>query len=617
MVDINTLINYLAYFAWIVDAGGIIVSAILIGMGREEGKKILFGAVAGAFVLAFFWTILTTTIQYQTVNLPYWSYIVEFAYAGAAIATIFAAIEFVRGELREGLGYLLAAILVVFMVNYGPQILGVQSLNLQPANLNAEIGGIGVAGFNFGGVPLSWLIEMPNPSTFSAFQSVFQLSQEVALGILGIAFVFALIIRTYDTEDVFTALKQTSKDTITTAILIYGIVDLYNIFAQVINYAATNIVAPYQGALESIDNIVTGIITGGFAGGYFVPALADISSDLLFSLFLAAMLALIRFLAIASALAVAPILISLWIVPPLRGVVKFIGDIIIGLGISGLISSVILALLSSFINQYPEILIASPVLFGFLPMMLGFGATGLLPAGAGNLIPFRRGRKSSTQSTSSQGSEVAVGVAGGVVRGIAGASQKTVGETKLRRNTLLRHYGTAQSTGSVSPPPAPTGIIGRVRNRHAESVIISAENPLGINVPKGYEVKAKEYTDYGKFQLKPSDHNLRITGNDMSNVTALSAMSSEKYRGATMFPETATNLRVKSVEVRETIPHASVHGVAGNLKAGAIMTTEKFGQKMDDWLNEQGVNVRPFEAVENTIREVKLERASRKKRQTF
>jgi hypothetical protein len=126
---------------------------------------------------------------------------------------------------------------------------------------------------------------MPNPSTFSAFQSVFQLSQEVALGILGIAFVFALIIRTYDTEDVFTALKQTSKDTITTAILIYGIVDLYNIFAQVINYAATNIVAPYQGALESIDNIVTGIITGGFAGGYFVPALADISSDLLFSLF--------------------------------------------------------------------------------------------------------------------------------------------------------------------------------------------------------------------------------------------------------------------------------------------------------------------------------------------
>jgi hypothetical protein len=168
----------------------------------------------------------------------------------------------------------------------------------------------------------------------------------------------------------------------------------------------------------------------------------------------------------------------------------------------------------------------------------------------------------------------------------------------------------------VSPPPAPTGIIGRVRNRHAESVTISAENPLDINVPKGYKVKAKEYTDYGKFQLKPSDHNLRITGNDMSNVTALSAMSSEKYRGATMFPETATNLRVKSVEVRETIPHAVIHGVADNLKAGAIMTAEKFGQKVDDWINEQGVSIRPFEAVENKIREVKLKRASKKRNQT-
>ena len=41
-MDINTLVDYLAYFAWIVDAGGVIASAILISMGREEGKKILF-----------------------------------------------------------------------------------------------------------------------------------------------------------------------------------------------------------------------------------------------------------------------------------------------------------------------------------------------------------------------------------------------------------------------------------------------------------------------------------------------------------------------------------------------------------------------------------------------
>jgi len=71
------------------------------------------------------------------------------------------------------------------------------------------------------------------------------------------------------------------------------------------------------------------------------------------------------------------------------------------------------------------------------------------------------------------------------------------------------------------------------------------------------------------------------------------------------------------VRYRETIPRALVHGVAGNLKAGAIMTAQKFGQKMDDWLNEHGVSIRPFESIENKIREVKLKRASRKKRQNF
>ncbi|WP_088912498.1 hypothetical protein [Sulfolobus acidocaldarius] len=601
-MDINTLIDYLAYFAWIVDAGGVIASAILIAMGREEGKKILFGTVAGAFVLAFFWTILTTTITPQSVNLPYWNYIEEFTYAGAAVAMIFAAIEMIRGELKEGLGYLLAAILIVFMVNYGPQILGVQSLNLQPANVNAEIGGVGVAGFNFGGVPLSWLIEMPDPSSFSAFQSVFQLSQEVALGILGIAFVFALIIRTYELEDPITALKQTSKDTITAAILIYGIVDLYNIFAQVINYAATNIVAPYQGTLETMDNIVTGIIIGGFAGGYFVPALADIASDLLFSLFLAAMLALIRFLAIAAALAVAPILISLWIVPPMRGVIRFIGDVIIGLGISGLISSVILALLSSFINQYPEILIASPVLFGFLPMMIGFGtATGLLPVGAGNLIPFKRGGKKGSQGQTAQTQTQAGSIVapGGVV-----ASQ-TVGQTKLRNQRV--------SSTVSNPPPAPVGIAGRLRNR--KTVTITSNPRDNWALPEKLPGGLKKEADY----IGPVDpQKVKQYGEEMKWVASSAPPIPGIYEEIKKYGETrarelgiSPEQRGRVVRYRETIPHALVRGVADNLKAGLVMTAEKFGQKMDDWLNQQGVSIRPFESIENKIREVKLKKSKK------
>jgi hypothetical protein len=47
------------------------------------------------------------------------------------------------------------------------------------------------------------------------------------------------------------------------------------------------------------------------------------------------------------------------------------------------------------------------------------------------------------------------------------------------------------------------------------------------------------------------------------------------------------------------------------------MTAQKFGQKVDDWLNQQGISIRPFESIENKIREVRLRRASRKKRQIF
>jgi hypothetical protein len=67
---------------------------------------------------------------------------------------------------------------------------------------------------------------------------------------------------------------------------------------------------------------------------------------------------------------------------------------------------------------------------------------------------------------------------------------------------------------------------------------------------------------------------------------------------------------------KESIPQALWHGVRENLKAGAIMTAQKFGQKMDNWLNQQGISVRPFESIENKIKEVKLKRASKTPKQT-
>ena len=623
-MDINTLINYLAYFAWIVDAGGVIASAVLIALGKDEGKKVLFGTVAGAFILTFFWTILTTTITPQYVNLPYWNYVMELTYAGAAVAMIFAAIEMIRGELREGVAYLLAAILIVFMVNYGPQILGVQNLNLQPANIDVNLGGVGFYNFQFGGVPVAWLIEMPDPSAFTPFQSVFQLSQQVALGILGIAFVFALIIRTYELEDPITALKITSKDTIVAAILIYGILDLYKIFAQVINYASTNIFAPYQGAIQWLDNTVTAIIVAGFMGGYFVPALADIASNLLFSLFLAAMLALIRYLSIAAAITVAPILLALWIVPPLRGVIRLVADIIIGLGISGLIASVMLTLLASIMHQFPEILIASPVLLGFLPMMIGFGtATGLLPVGAGNLIPFKAGGKKGSQGGKAQPQAQPSGLAVPAPGGVATPSP-TVGQTKLRSPRAGAPAPAQTSPGSAkpatvrNPPPAPVGIIDRIRNRKTVTIESSPRDNWAL--PEKLPGGLKKETDY----VTPVDQQkVKQFGKEMEWVARsappipgieeeIKKIGEQRAKELGISPDQRKRVTV----YKESIPRALARGVAENLKTGAIMTAQKFGQKMDNWVNQMGVSIRPFEGIENKIREVKLKRASRKGRQT-
>ncbi len=60
---------------------------------------------------------------------------------------------------------------------------------------------------------------------------------------------------------------------------------------------------------------------------------------------------------------------------------------------------------------------------------------------------------------------------------------------------------------------------------------------------------------------------------------------------------------------KESIPQALWHGVRENLKAGAVMTAQKSGEKFDNWLNQQGISVRPFKTLEKTIREVKLRKS--------
>jgi len=96
-----------------------------------------------------------------------------------------------------------------------------------------------------------------------------------------------------------------------------------------------------------------GVIAAGMGLGYFVPELADIGSDLVFAIFLAFALFVIRFLAIAAILIATPILAAIWLFPPFRGAVRLFFDIILALGISGIIAASLLALLGKLASASP------------------------------------------------------------------------------------------------------------------------------------------------------------------------------------------------------------------------------------------------------------------------
>ncbi|BAB66370.1 hypothetical protein STK_13150 [Sulfurisphaera tokodaii str. 7] len=609
MIDLQTLVDYLAYFGWIAVFAGIIASAILLTLGRTaDARRIIFGTAAGAFILAFGWGIITSVIPSQSYNIPGWSEISYVIYAAAAFSTIFAAIELVRGNGREGLGYFLTAIALIFILNYGPSIFGVNNISLTPPQVNAVFG-IGIPGTSFQlGVPVSWLIDMPDANQITNITvngvPVYQFVENIAFSVLGLAILGNIIWTLWHKEDVFETLKDVAKDTAAAVLLIVAMPSIYQIFATVINYIANSLVQPVAGTITTMGDSAIALIGAGFAGGYFVPALADIASDILFSLAIAGMLAAIRFFAIAAALILFPVFMALWVFPPLRGAVKFLVEFVLGMAFSGVIAAgLFLTLISVGMSNavYAAILyLASPVLYGFLPMMITFvGGSGLLSAGT-NILPFKRGRggQGSKQTQQSGGGVIVAPVpatAGGI------NAQGSVGQTRLRTGRNIQRAG-----GVVVPAqnqqPQYTPLHKAIKNR--DTMIVAAPASVNIKKPFGYKTESVQ-----QYQTAPSS----VIGAS----TPLAIPRSPK--NVQLLPKDGMRLqmnKIQRVQMKETIPHAVGKAMARNLYAGIMMTAERFGEKFDNWLNQQGISVRPFESIENKIKEVRLRKAGRKIKQT-
>lgn len=121
---INTIIDYMDYAAWLVVILGVIVSAILFATGRlREGSKKFTYIMVAAFVLAFGFTVLENALGYPVqYNIPGYQYISYLAYAGAAVSVIATAIYLVKGDLKEAGTYFVAAVLIIWAVNFAPAL---------------------------------------------------------------------------------------------------------------------------------------------------------------------------------------------------------------------------------------------------------------------------------------------------------------------------------------------------------------------------------------------------------------------------------------------------------------------------------------------------------------
>jgi len=142
---IQTVFGYLVFGAWAGVALALIYSAIRFSTGgREEGVKVLSGALLAAVVLTAGWTVVTavvhvpsTLLTYYEKTIPGFSYVVYFAYTAAAVSIVGSAYFFLSGQEKRALGYFASAILIMIAVSSIPA-LGSPVLGGGGAFINAQ-----------------------------------------------------------------------------------------------------------------------------------------------------------------------------------------------------------------------------------------------------------------------------------------------------------------------------------------------------------------------------------------------------------------------------------------------------------------------------------------------
>jgi hypothetical protein len=487
MSAVYTILGWAEWITLVAIGIEIIIAAWKISSEHNLGegfRKIIMATAGGILILSlvnYFVPQVNNVIPSSILSLPGANYIVDLAVAAFGVGAIYGGYLVAKGDLEHGFEMIgLVAVMFILMAS-ASSLFSSSSLptnvQLNQLTANAESNGISL---NFIADIINFATILPSGGPINSLASLVD-QYAGAIAVIGLI-ILAVWRFLFDMEtELMRYLVTIVKDIVVVAILIAGALSIWSGFAEIINGIIAIILnsSNVQNFLNIVVGTLIGWIVGGLASGYFVPFLADFASALLEMSIIAFDLALVRYLIISAAVALAPILAALWLWPPLRRVVEFVAYFVLGMAIGGIIAAGAIYILASSGIISGLAATFAPLTMGILPWTAGIAFGGIGASGGGIIT---RGLP--------RGSSASAGTSGSSVTVLQNTKQLQIPQTTtLNRPTIQVPQQPAQQSllqsikNAVIPPTAQ-----RVMNRQ----VIQTQAPIGqVNsvIPSGFKVQ--------------------------------------------------------------------------------------------------------------------------------
>ena len=588
---VETVLGWAEYFIIIVAAAEMIIAGWRASHGEiREGFNKTFWAIAGVAAMLTIVNLAVNSISLGPLNsLPGSNYIYALGVLAVGVGAVYGGYLLVKNELEQGMEMMMIAIIIAILMSSASSLFPGAAQQLQQIIDQGQ-----QVSFN----NLFYLITaLPNQNApgWGAVDQVFNEIQPLAEALLIVAFaVLAAWKFLFEGEsELFNYLSSVLKDLAIALIVIFGAVDLYNMFADIVNgiayYLGNN-----MGGINFINDALGGTVAfaaTAAATGYFVPYIADFVGNITDVILFAIDLAALRYAVVAMLAAFAPLFAVLYLFPPTRKIAHYALDIFIGMSLGGLIAGAAAVMMNAVIGNIVNISIAGnniadiflgPIMMAIIPYIVPlFTLTG----GGGFFGGGRGGRGSSSSSSTSNSAQSSTG------------------------------SGTTSTTILVKQQPRSVGLLKRVRERAEQTVTLKPTEQAPEKLPGGLK-KVDEY-------VKPVDQQkVKQYGQEVGWVASNAPPVPGIQQDISKYAEKRArelgihrDQREKVAKYKESIPHAILSGMKENFLANLPVMLGTVANRIDNYL-ESRFGVRPAEPAVNKINEVILKRYQKQPSQT-